>query len=296
MYTYGQPAYLAKLIIKRSYDSWNREHAKSLEEQYEEAMPKLKGYFIPNLYLGNKHTIDVVRSFKGIDFAVKRLVAACFVDYMVVKTALGYPINEPNPLYIKNDIDELLFERITHNRPVEDYIKGTWDVYSGLIIKTVRDKVINEWKGYGPSEEIVKFFPTGYYYRKRKTKYSWIDDIHGYEELVKYMMDHRMLEVDNKLKSTLKTRHISVKRVQMGLNRELGKLTLAERNELRSVSMCETWLSGLTDRQVDDIYAMFGMDDAILQCTLIRAYGLDLQVNMDTVRNLITERKESNDT
>ena len=259
-------------------------------------MPKLKGYFIPNLYLGNKHTIDVVRSFKGIDFAVKRLVAACFVDYMVVKTALGYPINEPNPTYIKNDIDELLFERIIHNKPVEDYIKGTWDVYSGLIIKTVRDKVINEWKDYGPSEEIVKFFPTGYYYKKRKTKYSWIDDINSYEELVKYMMDHRILEVDNKLKSTLKTRHISVKRVQIGLNRELSKLTFAERNELRSVSMCERWLSGLTDRQVDDIYAMFGMDDAILQCTLIRAYRLELEVNMDTVRKLITERKEPNDT
>lgn len=293
MYTYGRPQYLVKLIIKRSYDSWNREHQKSLEEQYEEAMPKLKGYFIPNLYLGNKHTIDVVRSFKGIDFAVKRLVAACFVDYMVVKTALGYPINEPNPTYIKNDIDELLFERITHNRPVEDYIKGTWDVYSGLIIKTVRDKVINEWKGYGPSEEIVKFFPTGYYYRKRKTKYSWIDDVNSYEELVKYMMDHKMLEVDDKLKSTLKTRHISVKRVQAGLNRELGKLAPDERNELINVSMCERWLSGLNSKQIDAIKGMLGMEDSMLQITLIRAYGLDLEVNIDTVRKLLTKSDET---
>lgn len=293
MYTYGRPQYLVKLIIKRSYDSWNREHQKSLEEQYEEAMPKLKGYFIPNLYLGNKHTIDVVRSFKGIDFAVKRLVAACFVDYMVVKTALGYPINEPNPAYIKNDIDELLFERINHNRSVEDYIKGTWDVYSGLIIKTVRDKVINEWKGYGPSEEIVKFFPTGYYYRKRKTKYSWIDDMHSYEEVAKYLIDHHIYEVDDKLKSTLKTRHISVKGVQSWLNGMLSKLAPEERNELINVSMCERWLSGLNSKQIDVIKGMLGMEDSMLQITLIRAYGLDLEVNIDTVRELLTESDET---
>lgn len=296
MYTYGRPQYLVKLIIKRSYDSWNKEHTKSLEEQYEEALPKLKGYFIPNLYLGNNHTIDVVRSFKGVDFAVKRLIAACFVDYMVVKTALNYPINEPNHEYIKKDVDKLLFDRINHNKPVEEYIRGTWNVYSGLIIKIVRDKVINEWKGYGPSEEITKFFPTGYYYRKRKTKYSWIDEMHSYEEVAKYMIDHHIYEVDNKLKSTLKTRHISVKRVQGWLNGLLSKLAPEERNELINVSMCERWLSGLTDRQIEDIYAMFGMEDSILQCTLIRAYGLDLQVNMDTVRKLITERKETNDT
>ena len=293
MYTYGQPAYLAKLIIKRSYDSWNQEHTKSLEEQYEEALPKLKGYFIPNLYLGNNHTIDVVRSFKGVDFAVKRLIAACFVDYMVVKTALNYPINEPNPEYIKNDIDKLLFDRINHNKPVEDYIKGTWNVYSGLIIKTVRDKVINEWKGYGPSDEVKEFFPTGYYYKKRKTKYSWIDDMNSYEELTKYMMDHDIYEVDDKLKSTLKTRHISVKRVQGYLNHELYKLTPGERNNLLSISKCKQWLAKLTPSQVSTIRGMLGMEDSMLQVTLIRAYDLDLEINIDTVRELLTESGET---
>ena len=293
MYTYGQPAYLAKLIIKRSYDSWNGEHGKSLEEQYAETLPKLKGYFIPNLYLGNNHTIDVVRSFKGVDFAVKRLVAACFVDYMVVKTALNYPINEPNPEYIKNDIDELLFNRITHNKPVEDYIKGTWDVYSGLIIKTVRDKVIGEWKGTGPSEEVKEFFPTGYYYKKRKTKYSWIDDMNSYEELTQYLLDHDIYEINSKFESALKNRHISVKRVQSYLNYELGKLTPEDRNELLSTSKCKQWLATLTSSQVAAIRGMLDMEDSMLQVTLIRAYDLDLEVNIDTVRELLTESGET---
>ena len=211
---------------------------------------------------------------------------------MVVKKALDYPIGEPNPEYIKNDIDKLLFDRINHNKPVEDYVKGTWNVYSGLIIKTVRDKVINEWKDYGPSEEVKEFFPTGYYYKKRNTKYSWIDDMNSYEEMAKYLIDHRIYEVDSKLESALKNRHISVKSVQSWLNGLLSKLAPEERNELINVSMCERWLSGLNGKQIDAIKGMLGMDDAILQCTLIRAYGLDLQVNMDTVRKLITERKE----
>jgi hypothetical protein len=293
MYTYGRPQYLVKLIIKRSYDSWNGEHDKSLEEQYAETLPKLKGYFIPNLYLGNNHTIDVVRSFKGVDFAVKRLIAACFVDYMVVKTALNYPINEPNPEYIKNDIDELLFNRITHNKPVEDYIKGTWDVYSGLIIKTVRDKVIGEWKGTGPSEEVKEFFPTGYYYKKRKTKYSWIDDMNSYEELTQYLLDHDIYEINSKFESALKNRHISVKRVQSYLNYELGKLTPEDRNELLSTSKCKQWLATLTSSQVAAIRGMLDMEDSMLQVTLIRAYDLDLEVNIDTVRELLTESGET---
>ena len=295
MYTYGQPAYLAKIIIKRSYDSWNQEHSKSLEEQIEEALPRLKGYFIPNLYLGNNHTIDVIRSFKGVDFAVKKLIAACYIDYMVVKTAIGYPIDEPNIQYIKNDVDKLLFARITHNKPVDDYIRGTWEVYPEFIIKNIRDKVINGWEGYGPSAEIREMFPGGYYYKKRNTKYSWIDDMRSYEEIAKYMFEHKIIEIDDKLKSTFKCRHIRVKRVQGYLNHLLHNLPVEEQNELLSISKCKQWLSGLTDSQIAAINGMLGMEDSILQVTLIRAYGLDLEVNIDTVRELITERKAAND-
>ena len=293
MYTYGRPQYLVKLIVKRSYDSWNQEHSKSLEEQIEEALPRLKGYFIPNLYFGNNHTIDVIRSFKGVDFAVKKLIAACYIDYMVVKTAIGYPIDEPNIQYIKNDVDKLLFARITHNKPVDDYIRGTWEVYPEFIIKNIRDKVINEWQGYGPCEEIRNMFETGYYYRKRKTKNSWLDDMRSYEEIAKYMFEHRIIEIDGSLQSAFKHRHIRVKRVQGYLNHLLHNLSIEEQNELQSVSKCERWLSGLNGKQIDAIKGMLGMEDSILQCTLIRAYGLDLQVNMDTVRKLLAESGET---
>lgn len=294
MYTYGQPAYLAKLIIKRSYDSWNQEHGKSLEEQYEEAMPKLKGYFIPNLYLGNNHTIDVIRSFEGVDFAVKKLIAACYVDYMVVKKAFDYPINEPNIKYIKKDIDELMFARITHNKPVDDYIRGTWEVYPEFIIKNIRDKVINEWQGYGPCDEIKNFFKTtSYYYKKRNTKHSWLDDMRSYQEIAKYMLDHLILEIDGSLQSAFKHRHIRVKCVQRWLSGMLNQFTYGELFDLRSTSKCKQWLAKLTPSQITDIKGMLGMEDSMLQVTLIKAYGLDLEVNIDTVRKLLAESGET---
>ena len=289
MYTYGQPVYLAKIIVKRSYDSWTGPHNKTLEEQIEEVKPKLKGYYVPNLYLGNNNIFNVNRTHNGIDFAVKKLIAACFIDYMVVKTALKYPIEEPKIHYIRDDIDELLFGRIPNNEFVTKYIKNTWEPCHAIIIKNMRDKVINEWEGKGPCEEVRKFFETGYYYLERNTKYRWIEGKTAHE-LAHIMVSNNIIEIDGCMKSALKHRHLSVKALQRALNCELCNLTLGERNDLRSRYLCDKWISGLTFKQVEAINGMLGMDESILQCTLIRAYGLDLLVNIDTVREMIPER------
>lgn len=289
MYTYGQPVYLAKIIVKRSYDSWTGQHNKTLEEQIEEVKPKLKGYYVPNLYLGNNNIFHVNKTHSGIDFAVKKLIAACFVDYMVVKTALNYPIEEPKIHYIRDDIDELLFNRIPNNEFVTKYIKNTWEPCHAIIIKNIRDKVINEWEGKGPCEEIKKFFETGYYYLERNTKHKWIEGKSA-RELARIMVSNNIIEIDGSLKSALKHRHLSVKALQSALHTEMSNLTMGEINDIRSTHLCDKWLGTLTFRQLVDINAMFGMDDSILQCTLIRAYGLDLQVNMDTVRRMVKER------
>lgn len=89
MYIYGRPQYLAEIITVRSYKEWQGEHFVDLKTQIKNNKLSLKGYFVANLYLGDGRMFKVETSWKGVDFAVKKLIAACFCDYMAVKKAFA---------------------------------------------------------------------------------------------------------------------------------------------------------------------------------------------------------------
>ena len=95
MYIYGRPQYLAEIITVRSYKEWHGEHAVDLNTQIKNNKSSLKGYFVANLYLGDGRMFKVDTSWKGVDFAVKKLIAACFCDYMAVKNAFASSLSEP---------------------------------------------------------------------------------------------------------------------------------------------------------------------------------------------------------
>ena len=252
MYIYGRPQYLAEIITVRSYKEWHGEHAVDLNTQLKNNKSSLKGYFVANLYLGDGRMFKVDTSWKGVDFAVKKLIAACFCDYMAVNNAFASSLSEPTAEGIKRDIHELIFDRY-NSSDVKAY--GLFfDKNYEFIIKNIRNMVVDNWNGKEPSEEVKKFFTDSYTYKKRKTtsKWSWMKDM-TVMEIAKKLISTGIDKLSGAIISAMKHLHISVKKIIEALETLMNKLGDDAKQKVNDIKTKHEWFTSLTDSQKDQI-------------------------------------------
>jgi len=273
MYTYGRPQYLAKIITTRSYNEWNREHFVDLDTQLKNNISSLKGYFIPNLWLGNGNMFSFDKTWKGVDFAVKKLIAACYCDYMAVKKAFATSLSEPTVEGIKRDMQVLIFDRYTSS-DIEAY-KSFFDKSYEFIIKNIRNEVIDNWNDKEPSDEIKNFFSDSYHYKKRNrtSKWSWMKDM-TVMEIAKKLISTGIDKLTGAIISALKHLHISVKNVIEALESVMDEMGNEARQKVIDTRIKHEWFTSLTDEQKDSViqYVKTSKDWAYdnLKLTLIR--------------------------
>lgn len=275
MYIYGRPQYLAEIITVRSYKEWHSEHNVDLNTQLKNNKASLKGYFVANLYLGDGRMFKVETSWKGIDFAVKKLIAACFCDYTAVKKAFATSLNEPTAEGIKRDIHELIFNRYKSGE-IETY-KTFFDKNYEFIVKNIRNEVVDNWNGKEPSEEVKKFFNDSYTYKKRRTtsKWSWMKEM-TVTEIAKKLISTGIDKLTGAIISALKHLHISVKGVIEALETLFGEMGEDARQKVIDMRIKHEWFTSLTDSQKEQIvYYIKEAKNWIyenLKETLIRAF------------------------
>lgn len=252
MYIYGRPQYLAEIITVRSYKDWKGEHNIDLNTQIKNNKASLKGYFVANLYLGDGRMFKVDTSWKGVDFAVKKLIAACFCDYMAVKNAFAASLSEPTAEGIKRDIHELIFNRYKSS-DIEAY-EIFFDKNYEFIVKNIRNEVVENWNGKEPSEEVKKFFTDSYTYKKRKTtsKWSWMKDM-TVMEIAKKLISTGIDKLSGAIISALKHLHISVKSVIEAFESLMDSMGEDARQKVIDMRVIHEWFTSRTDSQKEQI-------------------------------------------
>lgn len=252
MYTYGRPQFLAQIITVNSFNSWKGEHTEDLKSQIKNNKKKLTGYYVANLWLGNGAMFDFKHTWKGIDFAIKKLIAACYCDYMAVKTAFATFLEEPEADKIRRDINELIFNR--YNGQAFDGYKAYFDKSYEYIIKNVRDLVVNNWNKTEPCEEIKNFFNDSYTFKKRnrKSKYDWMKEM-TVIEIAKKLISQGIDKLTNALISAMKHLHISVKNVIEALENIIDSMGNEAKERIVETKIKHEWFTSLSDAQKNSV-------------------------------------------
>lgn len=275
-YTYGRPQLLLKNKVTRYYNETDFVKGVTLEEYIKSQSMKLKGWFIPNLWLGNGPIQITDSSWCAYDRLVKTYIAAVFIDWYVVNNACSLRISKPLAEFIKHDIDLLVFNR-------ESFITGAyaqymefWNKHYEYIIDRMYIEIVDNWNDKVPSAYIQGLFTNSYTYkkRKRKSKWSWLKDYKP-EEIARRILDEGKLEVESAMVSAMKHLHLSVKAVQAALNDLIGRMSAREIEVSRKRAGIKLWASKLQFRQLCDIKLYFDMADTAFVITLTHAYGLE---------------------
>ena len=242
---------------------------------------RINGQFNPRMYLGNGRLFKIKDTWKGYDFAVKKLVAGCFIDFMALKSS-GFMIKEPEIKKIKADIDVMLF-----NRSEYAAYREQWNKISDKIIIETRDKVIKGWKDGRPCDEIIKFFGNKWqtYGVKRRYKNRGISKTYAYmdskdiNKIAKYLAAKGINKVVNTMKEckALTRRGISIHDVNTAIaqlvNDNKGKdIVEIFKKGLNIIG----WLNNLNDRQLNDLQILNNMDESVADMYL-SAYGFDMK-------------------
>ena len=274
-YTYGQPQLLVKHLATRYYKETDFVKDVTLEEYIKSQSLNLKGWFIPNIWLGNGPIQISNDTWCSYDRLVKTYIAAAFVDWYVVTHACSSHLEAPLAKFIKRDIDLLVFDRESFVTGEYAQYREFWDEHYEYIISKVYLEVVDNWNGKVPSAYIQNLFGNSYTYKKRrrKSKWSWLKDYRP-EEIARRLLDEGKLELDGPVVSAMKYLHLSVKAVQTALNRLIDRLTAEEVKTFQKRSEIKLWASGKTFNQLCDLSLYFEMEDTMFVTVLIKAYGL----------------------
>lgn len=277
-YTYGRPQLLLKNISARYYNDYRSEHDIDLTTFINNQKAKMKGWFIPNLWLGNGPIEITHDSWCSYDRLVKMYIAATFIDWYVVNNACSLHLNKPLAKFIKHDIDLLVFNR--ESFITGDYVqyKEFWDANWGYIIGKMYLEVVNNWNDKVPSAYIQNLFSNSYTYKKRnrKSKWTWLTQ-YTPEEIAKRVIEEGKIKLEGAIISAMKHLHLSVKAVQDALNDQLSKLSDEEIKTFQKRAEIKLWASEKTFDQLCDLSLYFEMEDVMFVTVLIRAYGFNDQ-------------------
>lgn len=277
-YTYGQPQLLLKNISTRYYNEYRSEHDIDLTTFMNNQKSKMKGWFIPNLWLGNGPIEITHNSWCSYDRLVKMYIAGAFIDWYVVNNACSLHLEKPLAKFIKHDIDLLVFNRESFITGDYAQYKEFWNANWGYIIGKIYLEVVNNWNDKVPSAYIQNLFTNSYTYKKRnrKSKWSWLSQ-YTPEEIAKRLIEEGKIRLDGAIISAMKHLHLSVKAVQDALNDQLAKLSAEEIKTFQKRSEIKLWASEKTFNQLCDLSLYFEMEDTMFVTVLIRAYGFNDQ-------------------
>lgn len=277
-YTYGQPQLLLKNISTRYYNDYRSEHDIDLITFINNQKSKMKGWFIPNLWLGNGPIEITHNSWCSYDRLVKMYIAGAFIDWYVVNNACSLHLEKPLAKFIKHDIDLLVFNRESFITGDYAQYKEFWNANWGYIIGKIYLEVVNNWNDKVPSAYIQNLFTNSYTYKKRnrKSKWSWLAQ-YTPEEIAKRLIEEGKIRLDGAIISAMKHLHLSVKAVQDALNDQLAKLSAEEIKTFQKRSEIKLWASEKTFNQLCDLSLYFEMEDTMFITVLIRAYGFNDQ-------------------
>lgn len=272
-YTYGRPQLLVKHLATRYYKETDFVKDVTLEEYLKSQSMKLKGWFIPNIWLGNGPIQISNDTWCTYDRLVKTYIAAAFIDWYVVTHACSSQIEAPLAKFIKRDIDSIVFNRESFVTGDYAQYRQFWDDNYEYIIGKVYLEVVDNWNGKVPSAYIQNLFDNSYTYkkRKRKSKWSWLKDYRP-EEIARRLLDEGKLELDGPIVSAMKHLHLSVKAVQTALNGLVAKLSAEEVKTFQKRAEIKLWTSGKTFNQLCDLSLYFDMEDTMFVTVLIKAY------------------------
>lgn len=277
-YTYGRPQLLVKHLVTRYYNETDFVKDFTLEEYIKSQTLKLKGWFIPNLWLGNGPIQMTNETWCSYDRLVKTYIAATFIDWYVVTHACSSQIEAPLAKYIKHDIDLLVFNRESFITGNYAQYKAFWDEHYEYIIGKMYLEVVNNWNDKVPSAYIQNLFTNSYTYKKRnrKSKWSWLAQ-YTPEEIAKRLIEEGKTRLEGALISAMKRLHLSVKTVQVALNNQLAKLSAEEIKTFQKRAEIKLWASEKSFNQLCDLSLYFEMEDTMFVTVLIRAYGFNDQ-------------------
>lgn len=272
-YTYGQPQLLVKHLAARYYKETDFNKDVTLEEYIKLKSLNLKGWFIPNIWLGNGPIQISNDTWCSYDRLVKTYIAAAYIDWYVVTHACSSQIEAPLAKFIKSDIDLLVFNRESFLTGDYAQYKQFWDEHYEYIIGKVYLEVVDNWNGKVPSAYIQNLFGNSYTYkkRKRKSKWSWLKDYRP-EEIARRLLDEGKLELDGPIVSAMKHLHLSVKAVQTALNELVDKLSAEEVKTFQKRSEIKSWIDKFTFERLCDFSIYFEMEDTMFVTVLIKAY------------------------
>ena len=171
-YTYGRPQLLVKHLATRYYNETDFVKDVILEEYIKSQTLKLKGWFIPNLWLGNGPIQMTNETWCSYDRLVKTYIAATFIDWYVVTHACSSQIETPLTKHIKHDIDLLVFNRESFITGDYAQYKAFWDEHYEYIIGKIYLEVVNNWNDKVPSAYIQNLFTNSYTYKKRNRNWG----------------------------------------------------------------------------------------------------------------------------
>lgn len=296
-YTYGRPQLLVKNLSTRYYKETDFVKNVTLEEYLKSQSIKLKGWFIPNIWLGNGPIRISDETWCSYDRFVKTYIAAVFIDWYVVTHACSSHIDKPLAKFIKHDIDLLVFNR-------ESFITGAyaqymefWNEHYEYIVGQIYIEVVNNWNDKVPSAYIQNLFTNSYTYKKRrrKSKWSWLSQYKP-EEIAERLVEEGKTVLDGAIVSAMKHLHLSVKAVQDALKDRLAKLSAEEVKTFQKRAEIKLWASGRSLDQLFDLMTYFEMQDVMFANVLIRAYGFDsgwlYKGCMNFIKQTIKEQRE----
>jgi len=277
-YTYGRPQLLLKNISTRYYNEYKSEHDIDLNTFIKNQKLKMKGWFIPNLWLGNGPIEISNNTWCSYDRLVKMYIAAAFIDWYVVNNACSLHLEKPLAKFIKHDIDLLVFNRESFITGDYAQYKEFWNANWGYIIGKIYLEVVNNWNDKVPSAYIQNLFSNSYTYKKRnrKSKWSWLSQ-YTPEEIAKRVIEEGKIRLEGAIISAMKHLHLSVKAVQDALNDQLAKLSAEEIKTFQKRSEIKLWASEKAFNQLCDLSLYFEMEDVMFVTVLIRAYGFNDQ-------------------
>lgn len=301
-YTYGRPQLLLKNISTRYYNETDFVKGVTLKEYIKSQSLMLKGWFIPNIWLGNGPVQISSDTWCTYDRLVKTYIAAAYIDWYVVTHACSSQIEAPLAEFIKRDVDLLVFNRESFITGEYAQYRQFWDEHYEYIIGKVYLEVVDNWNGKVPSAYIQNLFGNSYTYKKRmrKSKWSWLKDYRP-EEIARRLLDDGKLGLDGSIVSAMKHLHLSVKAVQTALNGLVDKLSAEEVKTFQKRSEIKSWTEKFTFEQLCDLNIYFEMEDTMFVTVLIKAYKFSdewlykgcvpfiKQVIKDQKSNLISE-------
>lgn len=261
-YTYGKPQLLLKKRVTRYYNETNFVKDVTLEEYLKSQTMKLKGWFIPNIWLGNGPIQIKVITWKSLDRLVKTYIAAVFIDWYVVNNACSLRLGKPLASFLKKDIDLLVFNRESFITGAYAQYKEFWDKHYGFVIDNIYRKVVNEWEGKLPCEEIRNLFSNPYTYKERNRKSKWdfmkTCDMHGIA--IRLICLGNIVEgnPDTAAVLAMKRNHVSVRE----LKKELRNIEINDR--VKSCIHVTRWfMDKVKNKEINTINSVFASIDSI---------------------------------